>query len=131
MSENPRMGRQARNLTTNVPKILDLKKSSEQMFFRKLPLGAPVAFHDKLSRPRSMKHSFRKLELVAVSISEQFVSEILRQLHSCIRNDFIFADFCNYFSKVYLAWAYHIIKSRYQKFLSKIVIAFFTRYDFL
>ena len=90
-----------------------------------------IAFHDKLSRPRNMKHSFRKLELVAVSISEQFVFEILRQLHSCIRNDFIFADFCNYFSKVYLAWAYHIIKSRYQKFLSKIVIAFFTRRDFL
>ena len=31
--ENPRRGRQARNLTTNVPKILDLKSSSEQMFF--------------------------------------------------------------------------------------------------
>ena len=31
--ENPRRDRQARNLTTNVPKILDLKLSSEQMFF--------------------------------------------------------------------------------------------------
>ena len=41
MSENPRRGRQARNFTTNVPKILDLKSSSEQIFFRKLPLGAP------------------------------------------------------------------------------------------
>ena len=30
--ENPRRGRQARNLTTNVPKILDLKWPSEQMF---------------------------------------------------------------------------------------------------
>ena len=30
--ENPRRGRQARILTTNVPKILDLKSSSEQMF---------------------------------------------------------------------------------------------------
>ena len=30
--ENPRRGRQARNLTTNVPKILDLKPSSEQIF---------------------------------------------------------------------------------------------------
>ena len=30
--ENPRRGKQARNLTTNVPKILDLKSSSEQMF---------------------------------------------------------------------------------------------------
>ena len=32
MFENPRRGRQARNFTTNVPKILDLKSSSEQMF---------------------------------------------------------------------------------------------------
>ena len=30
--ENPRGGMQARNLTTNVPKILDLKSSSEQIF---------------------------------------------------------------------------------------------------
>ena len=33
MFENPaRTGRQARNFTTNVPKILDLKSSSEQIF---------------------------------------------------------------------------------------------------
>ena len=32
MFENPRRGRQARNLTTNVLKILDLKSSSEQIF---------------------------------------------------------------------------------------------------
>ena len=44
MFENPRRGRQARNFTTNVPKILDLKSSSEQIFSRKLSLGAPVAF---------------------------------------------------------------------------------------
>ena len=30
--ENPRKGRQARNFTTNVPKILDVKSSSEQIF---------------------------------------------------------------------------------------------------
>ena len=30
--ENPRRGRQARDFTTNVPKILDLKSSSEQIF---------------------------------------------------------------------------------------------------
>ena len=41
MFENPRRGRQARNFTANVPKILDLKSSSEQIFFRKLSLGAP------------------------------------------------------------------------------------------
>ena len=32
MFENPRRGRQARNFTTNFPKILDLKSSSEQIF---------------------------------------------------------------------------------------------------
>ena len=32
MFENPRRGRQARNFTTNVPKIVDLKSSSEQIF---------------------------------------------------------------------------------------------------
>ena len=41
MFENPRRGRQAKNFTTNVPKILDLKSSSEQIFSRKLSLGAP------------------------------------------------------------------------------------------
>ena len=41
MFENPRRSRQARNFTTNVPKILELKSSSEQIFFRKLSLGAP------------------------------------------------------------------------------------------
>ena len=32
MFENPRRGRQARNFTANVPKIVDLKSSSEQIF---------------------------------------------------------------------------------------------------
>ena len=41
MFEDPRRVRQARNFTTNVPKILVLKSSSEQIFSRKLPLGAP------------------------------------------------------------------------------------------
>ena len=41
MVENPRRGRQARNFTTNVPEILDLRSSSEQIFFRNLSLGAP------------------------------------------------------------------------------------------
>ena len=41
MFENPRRGRQAGNFTTNAPKILGLKSSSEQIFSRKLPLGTP------------------------------------------------------------------------------------------
>ena len=46
MFENPRRGRQARNFTKNVPKILDLKSSSEQIFsenWRWVPLScAPL-----------------------------------------------------------------------------------------
>ena len=41
MFKNPRRDRQARNFTINVSKILDLKSSSEQIFSRKLKLGAP------------------------------------------------------------------------------------------
>ena len=42
MFENPRRGWQARNFTTHVPKILDLKSSSEQIFSENwhwVPLG--------------------------------------------------------------------------------------------
>ena len=43
--ENPRRGGRARNLTTNVPKILDLKSSSEQIFSKNcrwVPLRIPL-----------------------------------------------------------------------------------------
>ena len=42
--ENPRRGRQARNLTTNVTKILDLKSSSEQIFFKNRRWVLPTFF---------------------------------------------------------------------------------------
>ena len=42
MFENPRRGRKARNFTTTVPKILDLKSSSAQIFSEKLTSGAPA-----------------------------------------------------------------------------------------
>ena len=53
MFENPRRSRQPRNFTTNVPKILDLKSSSEQTFCRKLSLGAAdkVRFQDLIISP--------------------------------------------------------------------------------
>ena len=46
MFENPRRGRQARNFTTNVPKILDLKSFSEEIFsenWRWVPLSLALA----------------------------------------------------------------------------------------
>ena len=51
MFENPTRGRQARNFTKNVPKVLDLKSSSEQIScFRKLTLGAPDSMRPRLLR---------------------------------------------------------------------------------
>ena len=67
MFENPRRGRKARNFTTNVPKILDLKVSSEQIFFRKLTLGAPGPFQPAtyggppLSRQNQKPHDKNKI----------------------------------------------------------------------
>ena len=62
MFENPRRGRQARNFTTNSPKILDLKSSSEQIFSRKLPLGGPVKWRRRRRRcpDREFKISRRR-----------------------------------------------------------------------
>ena len=49
--ENPRRGVQARNLTTNVPKVLDLKSSSEQIFSKNcrwVPLFCRVDEHNSI-----------------------------------------------------------------------------------
>ena len=76
MFENPRRGRQVRNFTTNVSKILDLKSSSEQIFFRKLSLGAPDAcrFWDfvmlyvgETGRCPDMKHSYCCLRCMCIN----------------------------------------------------------------
>jgi len=56
MFENPRRGRQARNFTTNVTKILDLKSSSEQIFsenWRWVPLT-----HSRFQLGRPIKPSW-------------------------------------------------------------------------
>ena len=74
MFENPRRGRQARNFTTNVPKILDLKSSSEQIFFRKLSLGAP--------RVTRCKSSLEVLRLPRMSsLLEKFKKGIFRGVY--------------------------------------------------
>ena len=58
MFENPRRGREARNFTTNVPKILDLKSSSEQIFsenWRRVPLERGAKW--QISLKKSTKKS--------------------------------------------------------------------------
>ena len=56
MFENPRRGRQARNFATNVSKILDLNSSSEQIFFRRLSLGAPASSVEDRSENKFRQH---------------------------------------------------------------------------
>ena len=66
MFENPRRGRQARYFTTNAPKILDLKSSSEQIFSencRWVPLillDCSLCFrHPVESFPGSLSHTIQ------------------------------------------------------------------------
>ena len=67
---------QARNFTTNVPKILDLKSSSEQIFFRQLSLGAP-GICLVLTQPPCPKYS------LYVCLIHVFVFMFFRQVKRC------------------------------------------------
>ena len=58
MFENPRRGRQARNVTTNDPKILDFKSSSEQIFSKTCRwVSLIVAAVDSICKKRQRKLS--------------------------------------------------------------------------
>ena len=70
MFKNPRRGRQARNFTTTVPKILDLKSSSEQMFFEILTLGA--------SEIMSTEGTLSNVEGLFTKESGRYIREIKR-----------------------------------------------------
>ena len=69
MFENPRRGRQARNFTTNVLKILDLKSPSEQIFSencRWVPLIRPSFILIFLERGIWWLHMYRTNSAVIV-----------------------------------------------------------------
>ena len=81
MFENPRSGRQARNFTTNVPKILDLKSSSEEIFSencRWVPLimANLDSIRRSLSRFVKKKNSFRVL---FIRCSCHFLSKVITE----------------------------------------------------
>ena len=78
MFENARRGRQARIFTTNVPKILDLKSSSEQILFRKLTLGAPV-YISKLSQI-SLAYRLVKLRITILKSHPWYLCQISLQI---------------------------------------------------
>ena len=72
MFENPRRGRQARNFTTNVPKILDLKSSSEQIFSENLR-WVPLKIATELKANNKLTYTNRFLALV---LSKFFLAKI-------------------------------------------------------
>ena len=81
MLENPRRGRQARNFTTNASKILHLKSSSEQIFSRKLPLGAPaqcLAVVELQSSQLSTAVARRLKPYTCIFFSEHFLYNALK-----------------------------------------------------
>ena len=73
MFKNPRRGRQARNFTTTVRKILDLKSSSEQMFFEILTLGA--------SEIMSTEGTLSNVEGLFTKESGRYTREIKRRVN--------------------------------------------------
>ena len=80
MFENPRRGRQARNFTQNVPKILDLKSSSENCIFRKFTLGAPEKRLSQtllMQAPKGIRHKHARLHYRGVRIK---ASELISAL---------------------------------------------------
>ena len=88
MFENHRRVRQARNVTTNVPKILDLKSSSEQIFFRKLSLGAP----DRIFTVECQRHPTEKGERRGSGAGASSGQRITLLAHALQRNHFVIVD---------------------------------------
>ena len=71
MFENPRRGRKARNFTTNVPKILDLKSSSEQIFSencRWVPLIVGGSRTQRFNCVQAYLHAWRPISNVFNSL---------------------------------------------------------------
>ena len=80
MFENPRRGRQARNFTTNVPKIIDFKWSSEQIFSencRWVPLIDQQQLTAKVLRDLSNFNITKKVYLIFES----------KHSHSILKHD--------------------------------------------
>ena len=85
MFENPRRDRQARNFTTNVSKILDLKSSSQQIFsknWRWVPLMVPENW--TLSVYQQKWHAIPEISVKAgVNSNPAFVNSCIFAVHPC------------------------------------------------
>ena len=83
MFENPRRGRQARGFTTDVPKSIDLKSSSEQIFSencRWVPLSLKSWFPGKKQDRRSSgAYSCHSLKITRAV----YAASIHAEIHAC------------------------------------------------
>ena len=83
MFENPRGGRQARNFTTNVPKILDLKLSFKQIFSEN-GRWVPLLYHIKARDSRKnlslmQRHILNKRKPSCTHISPRITLQVLKK----------------------------------------------------
>ena len=66
MFENPRRGRQAKNFTTNVPKILDHKSSSEQIFSENCRWVPPICAAHITSKCTACSYCMAKANVIHI-----------------------------------------------------------------
>ena len=100
MFENPRRGRRARNFTTNVPKILDRKSSSEQIFSencRWVPLKTETVverwpFSRGLNKSQCLNCPPRKSGRCGEVAVQQIRRPVRDQSNHQIRNATLFTD---------------------------------------
>ena len=109
MFENPRRGRQARNFTTNVPKILDLKSSSEQIFSencRWVPLVIVVSGrHDLPFDARAFSLTSFEMQCSSLLLNKGFRLFNFLQSASWIRiiiSDFLLVRECDGFLRCFV-----------------------------
>ena len=86
MFENPRRGRQARNFSTNVPKILDLKSSSGQIFSENCRWVPLQTGHLRVLCPG---WQFSILSVKSTKLSLLFSYHRTRKLPLCIKRNVI------------------------------------------
>ena len=92
MFENPRRGRQARNFATNVPKILELKSSSEQIFSencRWMPLT---------NKKWPWASKVRELLAKRINRNSRFLSSVVWYQNCWISTTFLDGD-CNFYCR--------------------------------
>ena len=81
MFENPRRGRKAKNFTTNVPKIINLKSSSEQIF----PEIHERCEEHKFNSSSIKKHFPNKHDCLPDNINQHFkVLQKCKTKHDCL-----------------------------------------------